>query len=128
MSKLTDDELLDALGVDIAPNKAVEYTPLEERIIAGFEDIQRFVEDHNHLPRHHEEADIFERLYAVRLDKIRQLPEARALLTSIDTQGLLDRAQSDQIIDVDTLDDDDLLDQLGAASAPEIGRASCRER
>jgi len=121
MSKLTDDELLDALGVDIAPNKAVEYTPLEERIIAGFEDIQRFVEDHNHLPRHHEEADIFERLYAVRLDKIRQLPEARALLTSIDTQGLLDRAQSDQIIDVDTLDDDDLLDQLGAASAPEAG-------
>jgi len=121
MSKLTDDELLDALGVDIAPSKAVEYTPLEERIIAGFEDIQRFVEEHNHLPRHHEEADIFERLYAVRLDKIRQLPEARALLTSIDTQGLLDRTQSEQTIDVDALDDDDLLDQLGAASAPEAG-------
>ena len=37
----------------------------EERIIAGFEEIQRFVETHGRAPQHGEDRDIFERLYAV---------------------------------------------------------------
>ena len=40
-----DDALLAELGVDIEPRRSqLARTPREERIIAGFEDIQRFVE------------------------------------------------------------------------------------
>jgi hypothetical protein len=38
----------------------------DERIIGGFEEIQRFVEKHSRNPQHGEERDIFERLYSVR--------------------------------------------------------------
>ena len=34
----------------------------EERIIAGFEEIQRFVEKHGRAPQHGEDRDIIERL------------------------------------------------------------------
>ena len=61
-----DDALLAELGVEVEPKKTGSRTPLEERIIAGFEDIQRFVEEHGRAPRHGEDRDIFERLYAVR--------------------------------------------------------------
>lgn len=64
-------------------------TPREERIIAGFDEIQRFVEEHGRPPQHGEERDIFERLYAVRLDRLRELDDARALLAPLDHQGLL---------------------------------------
>ena len=64
-------------------------TPREERIIAGFEEIQRFVEKHGRAPQHGEDRDIFERLYAVRLDRLRELEECRALLEPLDHQGLL---------------------------------------
>lgn len=61
----------------------------EERVIAGFEEIQRFVERHGHAPQHGEDRDIFERLYAVRLDRLRALPDCRILLAPMDHQGLL---------------------------------------
>src|SRR3546814_4391251 len=64
-------------------------TPREERIIAGFEEVQRFVDEHGRAPRHGEGNDIFERLYAVRLDRLRALEECRALLAPLDRQGLL---------------------------------------
>jgi hypothetical protein len=65
--------------------------PREERVIAGFEEIQRFVEKHGRTcPQHGEDRDIFERLYAVRLDRLRALPDCRALLEPLDHQGLLD--------------------------------------
>lgn len=35
MAGLDDDELLDALGVEVAPIKTASRTPREERIIAG---------------------------------------------------------------------------------------------
>jgi hypothetical protein len=62
-------------------------SPHEERIIAGFEKIQRFVEKHGRVPQHGEDRDIFERLYAVRLDRLRALQECRSLLMPIDHQG-----------------------------------------
>lgn len=74
MADLNDDELLDALGVEVAPIKTASRTPFEERIIAGFEDIQRFFEEHKRLPFNGEGQDIFERLYAVRLEQLRKLP------------------------------------------------------
>lgn len=116
------DRLLAELGVDIAPKKTAPRTPREERIIAGFEDILRFHEEHGRAPMHGGERDIFERLYAVRLDQLRKLPEAPALLADLDAPGLLDAAAT---VDVDTLDADALLDQLGigtdtAADADDI--------
>lgn len=81
----------------------------EERIIAGFEDIQRFFEKHGRPPLHGEGRDIFERLYAVRLDRLRALPDCRALLEPLDHQGLLDAVKApieptmDAPLDLDSL-------------------------
>jgi hypothetical protein len=75
MTRFPEDEMLEALGVDTSSEEVRQYTRQEERLIAGFEDIQRFVEQHGgHAPRHGEDLDIFERIYAVRLDRLRQLP------------------------------------------------------
>ncbi|WP_411878180.1 GIY-YIG nuclease family protein [Polaromonas sp. YR568] len=112
MADLDDDELLDALGVDATPIKASSRTPREERIIAGFEDILRFHQTHGRAPQHGEGGDIFERLYAVRLDQLRKLPEAHALLAGLDAPGLLAGA-SVASTDVDALDEDALLAELG---------------
>ena len=113
MAEMTDRELLDALGVDAKPQKKTMYSKREERIIAGFEDIQRFVQQQGHPPNHGEGKDIFERIYAVRLEQIRHQPECRELLKELDNQGLLDGADAQPEGDIDELDDDELLSQLG---------------
>lgn len=118
MADLDDDELLDALGVDATPLKASSRTPREERIIAGFEDILRFHQAHGRAPQHGEAGDIFERLYAVRLDQLRKLPEARLLLADLDAPGLLGTAKPSNL-DVDALDEDALLAELGVTTEPE---------
>lgn len=115
MTDIDDDALLDALGVDITPLNTASRTPQEERIIAGFEDILRFYEVHRRAPRHGKAGDIFERLYAVRLDRLRQLPQARALLAEFDAPGLL---AAPQVSQTDALDEDALLAQLGADAPP----------
>lgn len=117
MAELDDDELLEALGVEVTPVKAGGRTPREERIIAGFEDILRFYEAHQRVPQHGEGRDIFERLYAVRLDQLRKLPEAPALLAALDKPGLLTRSPV-AAVDVDELDEDALLAELGASADP----------
>jgi T5orf172 domain len=110
---LTDEEMLAELGVSVEQQKAATYTAREERIIAGFEDIQRFVDEHKRLPRHGEGLDIFERLYAVRLDRIREQEDCKQLLKGLDRQGLLNADKShDQIA---TADDEALLAELGIA-------------
>lgn len=83
------DELASELSEFAAPEKKGGRPPHEERVIAGFEEIQRFFAQHGRAPQHGEERDIFERLYAVRLDRLRALPECRNLLASLDHQGLL---------------------------------------
>jgi hypothetical protein len=81
--------LLDELGVETEPVKGSAHSAREQRIIAGFEEIERFVEEHGHMPQHGEDRDIFERLYAVRLDRIRESPECLAVLQGRDPRGLL---------------------------------------
>lgn len=112
MAELTDLELLAKLGIATAPEPKRALTPLQERIIAGFEDIQRFVAEHGHVPRHGEDRDIFERLYAVRLDRLRGLPEAHELLADLDKEGLLD-GNGPAAIAPQNLNDQALLAQLG---------------
>ena len=112
MAEMTADELLEALGVEVAPLKAGSRTPREERIIAGFEDILRFHQTHDRAPLHGEDRNIFERLYAVRLDQLRKLPEAKILLVGLDGPGLLSGAAAAPA-NVDDLDEDALLAELG---------------
>src|SRR6266699_1408332 len=89
MSDIDLDDLRSELDDFADPKKKGGRSPREERIIAGFEEIQRFVEKHGHAPQHGEGRDIFERLYAVRLDRLRALEECRSLLKPLDHQGLL---------------------------------------
>lgn len=120
MAELDADEILAALGVAVAPLKTTNHTPREERIIAGFEDILRFYQTHGRAPQHGEGLDIFERLYAVRLEQLRKLPEAPLLLGALDSVGLLSGAQA-PTANVAQLDEDALLAALGAgATASDI--------
>lgn len=108
-----DDALLAELGVEVETKKASSRTPKEERIIAGFEEIARFYEQHGRSPQHSEDRDIFERLYAVRLDRLRQLPEGRELLTPMDEHGLLAGCEANEAGPEKEMDDDALLAELG---------------
>ncbi|MCJ8166042.1 GIY-YIG nuclease family protein [Pontibacter sp. E15-1] len=108
-----DDALLAELGVEVEAKKAVKHTAREERIMAGFEEIQAFVVAQGRLPEHGEDKDIFERLYAVRLDQIRRQEECRTLLKDLDHQNLLDVHHNPATEVPDNIDDDELLAQLG---------------
>lgn len=108
-----DDALLSELGVEIEAKKEGARSARDERIIAGFEDIERFYESNGRLPTHGEDKDIFERLYAVRLDKIRSSPECISLLTGLDKHGLLQGASAPTQDAVMNMDDDELLSELG---------------
>ena len=112
MTNFDLDELAGELA-DFAPaaKKQSTYTPREERIIAGFEDIERFYEEHGQLPQHGKERDIFERLYAVRLDRLREQEDCRTLLASFDKHGLLGSAEV-AASETDELDPDDLMEEL----------------
>ncbi|MDB9529462.1 GIY-YIG nuclease family protein [Oscillatoria sp. CS-180] len=121
-AKHTTDEDLDLLaklGVDTEPTPVVKRSPREERIIAGFEEIERFVEEQGHLPQHGEECDIFERLYAVRLDRLRESAECRELLTPLDSQGLLEAIAETSLPLDKELDDEALLAELGIDATAE---------
>lgn len=113
MSDPNLDELADALADFDEPERKSGRSAREERIIAGFEEIQRFVEKHGHAPRHGEDRDIFERLYAVRLDRLRTLEECRAILLPLDHQGLLGDAPVAAM--PDEVDEDELAAALEGA-------------
>lgn len=124
---MSDD--LDALADELAEfevnDKPVRLSPIEERVIAGFEDIQRFHEKAGHPPRLGEDKDIFERLYAVRLERLAGSPEYRSLLTPLDHQGLLVGAV-DSNDDEDDIDLDDLATELGDVAAETEGITTLR--
>ena len=116
-----DDALLADLGVEVEPAKAASRTPREERIIAGFEEVQQFVDTRGRAPKHGEDRDFFERLYAVRLDRIREQEETPSLLASIDRHALLTGVAATASPLLDDMDDDALLAELGIeAKAPNI--------
>lgn len=115
-----DDALLEELGVEVEVKKAAQYTKEEERVIAGFEEIQRFFEEHARTPQHGEGKDIFERLYAVRLDRLNELGSCHELLQPLDHQGLLNaKMDGPESEPKDEMDDDALLKALGVEA--EVG-------
>ena len=78
------------------------------------------MEKHGRAPQRGEDRDIFERLYAVRLDRLRGLEECRSLLAPIDHQGLLAGPEI-AAQPVESMDEDELLAELeGAAGARDI--------
>jgi hypothetical protein len=110
------DELRAELDEFAQPKKGRDGSAREERVIAGFEEIQQFVEKYGRAPQYGESNDIFERLYAVRLDRLRALQECRSLLGPLDRQGLLSGAG---LIAPDTgekVDEDELLAELRDAA------------
>lgn len=116
-----DDALLAELGVEPETKRSGGRSAREERIIAGFEEVQRFVDERGHAPRHSEDGDIFERLYAVRLDRLREQAECRELCLPLDRQGLLQASVDHLTAPDEDLDDDALLAELGIeAEAPAI--------
>ena len=68
------------------------------------------------MPSHGEEHDIFERLYAVRLDRLRASSEFRALLEPLDVDGLLvgEFAEPPTAASGEVAEDEALLAELGA--------------
>src|SRR5690606_10534518 len=108
MSDIDLDELRAELEEFAQPVRQGGCTAGEQRIIAGFEEIQRFMEEHWRAPRHGEGLDICGRLYAVRLDRLRELGEARELLAELDHQGLLSEAG----FVAEALSDDELAAEL----------------
>lgn len=118
MANQDDDDLLAELGLELTPIKTAAHTPQEERVLAGFEDILRFVETHGRAPEHGEGREIFERLHAVRLDRLRTMTSMHALLAPLDTHGLLAKAPHALVPEqAEALDDDSLLAELGISGA-----------
>jgi hypothetical protein len=112
MSDIDLDKLREELDEFAEPVKKGARSAREERIIVGFEEIQRFVEKHHRAPQHGEDRDIFERQYAVRLDRLRTVEECRALLTPLDHQGLLTSTEIVVVEPSQNIDDDVLLAEL----------------
>lgn len=113
MAERSNKDILDELGVEVNRDEIKSYTAGEERIIAGFEEIQRFVEEHAHTPEHGEDKDIFERLYATRLDQIRKLKECSELVSGLDHQGLLSSTNQISEPKSEYNTDKELLAELG---------------
>jgi len=115
-----DLKLLGELGVDAEAPQAGGRSAREQRIIAGFEEIVRFVQEHGRHPEHGESRDIFERLYAVRLDQIRKSEECREVLKNVATHGLLNPEDPMPSCRMnEELSDAELLASLGVEVAAE---------
>ncbi len=112
MTEIDLNELAEELAEYDVPKKQNSRSPREERIIAGFEDIQRFYDENGHLPQHGENKDIFERIYAVRLDRLSSLGDCRTLLEPIDHQHLLSTNTISDSSEVDEIDEDELMAEL----------------
>lgn len=124
MSEDDLDDLRAELAEYAVPQKQGGRTAREERVIAGFEEIQRFVDTYGRPPQHGEGRDIFERLYAVRLDRIRAEAECRILVEPLDRQGLL-TAVSAPTSD-DDISDDELLAEFRSLVESEDGVSKLR--
>ncbi|WP_269613292.1 GIY-YIG nuclease family protein [Prochlorococcus marinus] len=114
MPELTDEELLAALDIKVESKPQPSLTSLEDHVIAGFKEIQNFYNEYNRVPINEEGRDIFERLFSVRLQRIRQLNDYLSLLEPLDHQGLLTKSVISQDSDLnEKVDDQTLITKLG---------------
>ena len=108
-----DDELLAELGIDGEVETKGAHSPREARIIAGFEEIESFFEKNRRIPQHGEDKDIFERIYATRLDAILASQECINVLSGLDKNSLLANAEITAKESDAEIDDGELLAELG---------------
>lgn len=108
-----DDKLLGLLGVEVKVETKDAHTPRQARIIAGFEEIEAFYEKNNRMPQHGEGHDVFERIYATRLEAIAASQECRDVLVGLDKHALLDKIAISVAELSAEIDDDTLLAELG---------------
>ena len=80
MKRLSDEQILDELEIELELKSTKVLTPLEERLISGFEEINVFYETHQRVPCLNDDADIFEKLCASRLEKIKQNSEMKSVV------------------------------------------------
>jgi hypothetical protein len=114
--RVTDEDfdLLEELGVETTASSSGGRTPREQRIIAGFEEILRFYDEHGRSPSNDPGADIFERIYAVRLNQIRHSLECLELVRNMDSHGLLKALQASNVVREKAASDDaEVLAELG---------------
>ena len=115
--KLTEEDkmLLDKLGsMEATRKRSSTKSAKDERIVAGFEEIQRFVDQHGCAPSHEGSNDTFERILATRLDRIRASEEYQNLVRTLDRHGLLYEAATG--LEGEEMTDDELLADLGISS------------
>lgn len=122
MSDIDLDDLRDELDEFSQPAKSGGRSPKEERVVAGFEEVQRFVEQQGRLPFHGEDRDIFERLYAVRLERLRALEEFRSILEPLDHQRILAPTGSGPNTNVAVSDDELMAELEGIGGAPTLSK------
>ena len=108
------DALLDELGETVEARPPSSRSAQDRRVLTGFEEILSFVDATGRPPGHGDERDLFERRYAVRLDRLRSDPQCRAVLSDVDRHGLLG-AGAEPNID----DEAQLLAELGLDDAGE---------
>ena len=65
MNDFSDKELLDSLGIEVEIKSKSSLSSMEERILLGYEELQKFYEKNNRIPENLAERDITERLLAV---------------------------------------------------------------
>ena len=80
MKRLSDEQILDELEIELELKSTKVLTPLEERLISRFEEINVFYESHQRVPSLDDNADIFEKLCASRLEKIKQNSEMKSVV------------------------------------------------
>ncbi len=108
-----DRELLQELGVSLEDKTQATHTTVQERVLGGFEAISRFVCRHGRLPDAGEEREIFERLYAVRLESLRRSEEYKDLLAPHDNQCLLDGGYKESLDEIRKMSEEQKLRELG---------------
>ena len=106
------DELREELDEFAKPKKSQSRSSEEERVIAGFEEIQCFYKEHDRVPQNIEDRNIFERIYAIRLEQIKKQPSYFELLKEFDESNLLLISKESKKNLPDNLDDDELLNEL----------------
>ena len=89
MKCLSDEQILDELEIELELKSAKVLSPLEERLISGFEEINVFYETHQRIPSLNDDADIFEKIYASRLEKIKQNSAMSSVVVHLDKFELL---------------------------------------
>jgi hypothetical protein len=107
------DQLIadDDLGLLKVKAKKTPQTTEEEKLLAGFQEILRFVESHEVAPSKHGDH-LSERLLFARLEAIRHDPVQREMLKKFDEYGLLHMQEDKTPESIEEVLDDNFLDSL----------------